>query len=116
MKTSEIPKIHIPQGEFHAPKDPVETRKDKLDLQPAVAFIHRHLALYEDGFERLMKNKKNPGEEASGVICLNTEFISHPQITPEQISNLLTHLPRSVLKLSMLETVNYADGDMIPVP
>ncbi|HIH43441.1 TPA: hypothetical protein HA246_07425 [Candidatus Woesearchaeota archaeon] len=94
----------------------IKKNKDKMDLAPNVDFVARHISLYQEGLQRLLANPVTPLARAfaDSVQFENLEAIVQPQLTPEEIRQLLSVMPESLIRLSKLTTVKYFG--MVPVP
>lgn len=102
--------------------DKVEENKDKLDLAPGVDFVsknhHSYIWAVASIFDR------TPSEYAfewGRRISFNWESdFAAPQVSPENIKELLSRMPRSLIELSKLKNVNYhlfnGWAHLLPVP
>ena len=106
----------IPQT---ASLDPVEARKERLNLRPALAFVHERLPLYELGYQQLLAAPTTV-RGANRLHC-----ITHPsaenlqegvQLSPAEFAVLFRSMPSSVLCLSRLSKVSYRFAHSVVVP
>lgn len=112
-----VPESVIPAGTFQSPKDPIEEKKDRLDLRPAVEFVARHIDRYLEGYARLFGKEIDSASririEYANVGCLANAGL---QMRPEVIDHILPRLPAAILELSLLESVDYSNAANVPVP
>lgn len=94
-----------------------EEKKNKLDLRPALEFVQKHIHSYETGFHSLME-KPVTGGMIPDVSYMETNLLvgDTPQIMPSVMKEIMGRLPRSVLELSQLTTVNFESTATVPVP
>lgn len=92
--------------------------KDALDLKPAMEFVNRHIDVYEKTFRRLMFASTQSANVLTELVFINETYLSQAgsQINPAQIRQVLSRLPISFLKLSVLKTVDYTKATSVPVP
>jgi hypothetical protein len=115
-------KDEVPAGTFSAggPEDPVEIKKDTLDLRPAIKFVSRHAVKYGYGLSELTKGdpQTTAFAFASGVSLINDETVldNGPQILPSIATLIISKLPPTIIELSMLKTVDYGQSGIVPVP
>jgi hypothetical protein len=99
----------------------VEANKDKLDLKPNIDFISVNKNKFEEGVDVIYQRK--PDEESTiwseQIIFNGRDDIVFPQISPEECKYILSRMPKSLIKLSKLQTVDYhtfGNVRVIPVP
>ena len=100
----------------------VERNKDKLDLKPNLDFVSRHQERFEEGLDAILK--RAPTQEArewvKRIEFSGTEDIVEPQVSPEDVREILSRMPEALIELSDLETVNYhlfgLGKHLLPIP
>jgi hypothetical protein len=102
-------------------EEEIEANKDKLDLKPNIDFVSRNIEKYEAGLEKILGRIPCQDTETwSQQISFNgTEDIVCPQVLPEKCRKILAHMPKSLIELSKLQTVDYhtfGNVRVIPVP
>ena len=96
--------------------DSVEKERAKLDLGPALRFIAKYRQTFRESIESLRKRK--PTEVAQNL-AKRLEFsdvgkIKGPQLSPDDVRDILVRMPRPLIQLSKLEKISYIyGGDVI---
>lgn len=119
MSTQTLPfhKGTVPPGTFRS-DDPVEKKKDELDLVPTLAFVQNHLPVYERSLRRFMHRPRTIDYPAARPHLVNSDHMSplSPQLTAGDVMSVVSRLPKVILEISMLEKVDYIQADIVPVP
>jgi hypothetical protein len=99
-------------------EEQIEANKDKLDLKPNVDFVSKNVALYELGIKKILQASlaKEREERIDDIEFINLDKISYPQVSPEECQAILLWMPKVLLDLSRLKTVNYYYWSHVPVP
>lgn len=96
----------------------IEKEKDKLDLLPAVEFVHSHIAQFRAAREKLQM--RQPTSYAQGwseeIATPFSENITGPQISPQDVHRVLARMPDALMHLSQLKEVSYQYANEVPVP
>lgn len=100
--------------------DPVEARKDTLDLKPNIDFVSSHIDNYEQAYDRfLMASPIHDNRLAKTVKFEHLDSFVGPQVGPNEVRLILARMPEALVKLSKLKKVSYSafgEPGVIPIP
>jgi hypothetical protein len=96
----------------------IESRKDKLDLRPVLDFVERHQNRYWTNFRTFMATASTTCANLNLLEYRNADLLNQTgsQVRPTDIAAVISHLPRTIQELSMLEVVDYECAPIVPVP
>lgn len=99
----------------------VEANKHKLDLKPNIDFVLKNVGRFEEGLNSILQREADEDSIAwSKQISFNgVDDIVAPQVSPEECKQLLARMPKSLIEMSKLQTVDYhtfGNVRVIPVP
>lgn len=99
----------------------IETNKNKLDLKPNIDFISANKDKFEKGLDAIYQREPNENSKAwsEKIIFNGTDDIVSPQVSPEESKQLLARMPKILIEISKLQTVEYHTYGkirVIPVP
>jgi len=105
-----------PHKEIGNTVDPIEAKKNTLDLRPNIQFVLDHIGIYEKGIKALLARipSKEAIDWAEKIEICDIENMVMPQVSPKDIHDIVARMPESLRKLSTLEYVLYNPN--IPVP
>ena len=102
---------HISTG--HRLGEKAEKKRNKLNLQPALKFVGRHLDRYNRSYGQLIAREPCGSKQ---VDFSSVGLVTRPQVLPGEIEIILDRMPVSLLKLSLLRSVDYRFSSTVPVP
>lgn len=95
----------------------VERNKERFNEAPNIAFVERHLPIYEKALNTLMRTAPSALslELAQAVQFNNLDRVIAPQVTPDEARRLISVMPDSLVRLSRLISVDYTPHVPIPI-
>ncbi|MEK7461408.1 MAG: hypothetical protein AAB647_04325 [Patescibacteria group bacterium] len=99
----------------------VEANKDKLDLKPNIDFVSANIDKFETGLDSIYQREPDEDSKAwsEGIAFGGTDDIVSPQVSSDECKQILARMPKSLIEMSKLETVDYhtfGNVRVIPVP
>jgi hypothetical protein len=99
----------------------VEANKDKLDLKPKIDFVSKNKYKFQKALDTIYRREPDPDSKAwsEQVAFSGTDDIVFPQVSPKECRKLLARMPKSLIEISKLETIDYhtfGNIRVIPVP
>lgn len=99
----------------------VEANKDKLDLKPNIDFVSLNKYKFEKGLDAIYQREPDDDSKvwSEGIAFSGTDDIVSPQVSLNECKQLLARMPKSLIEMSKLQTVDYhtfGNVRVIPVP
>jgi hypothetical protein len=112
----------ITLNKIFSKEEEIEANKDKLDLKPNIDFVSKNIKEFEAGLNEILQRKSYEDAEtwSQQISFTGAEDIVDPQVSPEDCKEILARMPKSLVELSKLQTVDYhlfsSDKHLLPIP
>lgn len=99
----------------------VEANKNKLDLKPNIDFVSANKDKFEESIVRILHKELDEDSKSwsEQIVFSGTDDIVSPQVSPDECKQLLARMPKSLINMSKLQTVDYhtfGNVRVIPIP
>jgi hypothetical protein len=100
----------------------IERNKNKLDLKPNIDFISKNRDKFKQGHKAILERKPSESAEkwAEKIQFIGAEDFVMPQLSPQEIKEILSRMPDVLIALSKLKTISYHFADsgrhLLPIP